>query len=284
MAVIGSTHTADTKQTLINAMAQKELKGAAVLAGYFTDVSQFAKKGVKSISFPKLGSFTAGDRASGAQGTNSDISDAVDTLDLNIRAHLQWLVDCNDEIQSTLNWDLECVSRAASAHGRKLEGHFTAIVDSDAAVTTANAAISKAQILEMRLYLKKNMADMKKVRLFVSPDDFSLMLAIDEFVKNDINGESLALASGVIGRVYGVPVVECDLLASGEYFMAEEGAIVYGFQRGVKVKEQEDITYGTDSKIKVMDGLYGLKAVQIGEGPAVQASKSPLMIRNKDAA
>lgn len=284
MAVIGSTHTADTKSVLINEMAQKELKGAAVLSQYFTDVSQFAKKGVKSISFPKLGSFTATERASGAAGTNSDISDAVDTLDLDVRAHLQWLVDCNDEIQSTLNWDLECVARAASAHGRLFESKIIAKVASEAAVTTANAAISKAQILEMRLYLKKNMANMQKVRLFVSPDDYSLLLAIDEFVKHDINGESMALATGVIGRVYGITVVECDLLDAGDYFMAEEGAIAYGFQRGVQVKSKEAIEYGTDSELKVMDGLYGVKGLQIGEGPAVQATKSPLMIRNKDAA
>jgi hypothetical protein len=282
--IIGSTQTADTKQSLIDSMAQKELKGAAVLAGYFTDVSRFAVKGLKQISFPSLGSFTAANRTSGATAEAQAISDAVDTLALNNNAYLKWIVDGSDEIQSTLDWDLECIARAASAHGRLFESKIVACVTAEAAVTAANAAISKAQILEMRLYLKKNMADMKKVRLFVSPDDFSLMLAIDEFVKNDINGETLALASGVIGRVYGVAVVECDLLASGEYFMAEEGAIVYGFQKGLKVAEESAIDYGTDSKKKVMDALYGVKGLQIGNGPAVQASKSPLMIRNKDAA
>lgn len=282
--IIGSTQTADTKQELIDSMAQKELKGAAVLAQYFTDVSKFAKKGMKSISFPSLGSFTAAVRASGGTNDAQAISDAVDTLSLDIPAYLKWIIDSNDEMQSTLDWDLECIARAASAHGRLFESKVLAVVTAEAAQTAARAAISKAQIKEMRLYLKKNMADMKKVRLFVSPEDYDVLLGIDEFVKADINGETRALADGVVGRVYGIPVVELDLLASQEYFMAEEGAIVYGFQKGLQVGEQANIDTGVGSKKKAMDCLYGVKGLQIGNGPAVQASKSPLMIKNKDAA
>lgn len=282
-AIIGSTETNDTKQALIDSMAQKELKGAAVLAQYFTDVSRFAVKGMKSISFPKLSSFTASERASGATVDAQAIADSVDTLALDVPAYLKWIIDSNDEVQSTLNWALECIARAASAHGRLFESKIIAKVTAEAAQTAARAAISKAQIKEMRLYLKKNMADMKKVRLFVSPDDYDVLLGIDEFVKNDINGESMALATGVVGRVYGILVVECDLLAAQEYFMAEEGAIVYGFQRGVAIGEQKDIDYGTSAVKKAMDALYGVKGVQIGMGPAVQATKSPLMIKNKDA-
>lgn len=282
--IIGATQMNDTKQALIDSMAQKELKGAAVLAQYFTDVSKFAVKGMKSISFPKLGSFTAGERSSGGTLDAQAIGDSVDTLQLNVPAYLKWIVDPNDAIQSTLDWDLECIARAASAHGRYFEGKLIACMTSEAAQTTARADISKAQIKEMRLYLRKNLANMQKTRLFVSSEDFDKLLAIDEFVKSDINSEATALASGVIGRVYGIPVVECDLLPSGEYFMAEEGAIVYGFQKAPQIGEQANIDTGVGSVKKAMDALYGVKGLQIGEGPAVQATKSPLMIKNKDAA
>lgn len=283
--IIGSTQTAATKQALIDSMAQKELKGAAVLAQYFTDVSKFAKKGMKSISFPKIGSFVASERASGTTVESQDLGTAtVDTLDLNVPAYLKWRVDPNDEVQSTLDWDLECIGRAASAHGRLFEEKIIAKVLSEAAVTAANAALSKTTIREMRLFLRKNMANMKLVRLFVSPDDYDVLLGIDEFIKADINGESRALADGIVGRVYGIPVVECDLLAAGDYFMAEEGAVVYGFQKGLAIGEQDDIDLGVGAKKKAMDCLYGVKGMQVGQGPVAQASKSGLMIRNKPAA
>jgi hypothetical protein len=282
--IIGATQTADTKQSLIDSMVQKELKGTAVLAQYFTDVSRFAVKGMKSISFPALGSFTAAERSSGSTLDAQAISDSVDTLQLNVPAYLKWIIDSNDEVQSTLNWELECIARAASAHGRLFESKMLAVVTAEAAQTAARAAISKAQIKEMRLYLKKNMADLKRTRLFVSPEDYDVLLGIDEFVKADINGETRALADGVVGRVYGIPVVELDLLASEEYFMAEEGAICYGFQKAPAIGEQPNIDTGVGSVKKAMDALYGMKGLQIGNGPSVQASKSPLMIKNKDAA
>lgn len=281
-AIIGATETAATKQVLIDSMVQKELKAAAVLANYFTDVSKFAVKGMKSVSFPKLTSFTVGERTSGATVDAQALTSSVDTLPLDIPAYLKFIIDGNDEIQSTLNWKLECLGRGASAHGRKFDTKLLAVVESEAAITTAKAAISKAQILEMRLYLKKNGADMSKVRLFVSPDDYSALLAIDEFVKNDINGVNTALESGVIGRVYGIPVVEVQSLASLDYFMAEEGAVVFAFQKGLQMAEQPDIDHGTAAVKCVMDALYGMKGVQIGMGDAVQATKSPLMIKNKD--
>ena len=111
-SIIGAGQTAATKMDLITDMAQKELKAAAIFSSYFQDVSVYAKKGVKSISFPKLGSFTVGERGSGATLDAQSISSSADQLDLNIPAYIKWIVDPNDEIQSTLDWELETLSRS----------------------------------------------------------------------------------------------------------------------------------------------------------------------------
>ena len=55
---IGNTQVGATKMDVIAAMVQKELKFKAVLSRYFEDVSAFAIKGAKSITFPKLSSFS----------------------------------------------------------------------------------------------------------------------------------------------------------------------------------------------------------------------------------
>ena len=97
MAVTGNTQLAPTKQDLIAALVQRELKFQAKLLPTVTDVSVFAVKGSKSISFPKAGSFTVENRASAASGTLQDLTFTTDQLLTDYRAYVAWSVDSVDE-------------------------------------------------------------------------------------------------------------------------------------------------------------------------------------------
>jgi hypothetical protein len=258
--MIGNTQMLATKQDLIAQVAQKELKAAAIFSQYFTDVSNFAVKGSKSISFPKLSSFTVGN------------------LDLNINAYLKWIVDPSDEIQSTLDWELETVSRAAAAHGRYLDAQIRSVVLAEAAECAAAGSIDRDKVLEMREYLKKNEANMDQVALFVAANQLTALLKIEEFSKADVYGSPVT-QTGLLGRVFGVPVVETNALNDGEYFMAERGAIAFGFQRAPAYGEQDSIDTGVGCKLRAMDALYGVKALQVGAANAAP-TLSALMIRH----
>jgi hypothetical protein len=278
-SIIGSSQTLATKMDLITDMAQKELKAAAIFSSYFQDVSVYAKKGVKSISFPKLGSFTVGERGSGATLDAQSISSSADQLDLSIPAYIKWIVDPNDEIQSTLDWELETLSRAASSHGRYFDQKLKAVVLADAAEVAATGSIDRDKVLEMREYLKKNEANLNECTLFVAASEMTNLLKIDEFSRADVYGSPVT-QTGLIGRVFGIPVVETNALEDGEFFMAEKGAVVYGFQRNPAVGEEPAIDFGVGCMKKAMDALYGIKSVQIGMANALP-TKSPLMIKFK---
>jgi hypothetical protein len=279
--ITGNTQTAATKQAAIAALAQKELKQAAFLSQYFTDVSQFAVKGVKSISFPKLSSFTVGERASGVKGEAVALTSTVDTLALDIPAYLQWVIDSNDAVQTTLQWDLESVSRAASAHGRYLDQKLIdAALANGQELTSAVGDVSRDKILEMREFLKKNNAVMNDVALFVAPDQMTALLKVTEFTQAQVFGMAV-IPSGLIGRCYGIPVIETNSLTAGQYFMAEKSGLAYGFQRSPAIDEQKDIDYGAAAVKKVMDSLYGVKALQIGQANA-GATKSALIVKYND--
>ena len=275
--IIGNTQTAATKQDMISQLAQKELKAAAIFASYFTDVSNFAVKGNKTISFPKLSSFTVSERGSGLTVDAQAITSTVDTLALDIPAYLKWVVDVNDEVQSTLDWELETVSRAASAHGRYFDGQVRAVVLADAAECAAAGAIDRDKVLEMRQYLKKNEANMDQVTLFVAADQMTALLKIEEFSRADVYGSPVT-QTGLIGRVFGIPVVETNQLNDGEYFMAERGAIAYGFQRSPAYAEESELDYGVGAMKRVMDALYGVKSLQVSAANA-PVGRSALMIR-----
>lgn len=278
--IIGSAQTAATKMDLIVDMAQKSLKEKALFSNYFTDVSPFAKKGMKSISFPKLSEFTVGERASGGTLDAQAITSTVDTLDLNVPAYVKWIIDPNDEIQSTLQWELETVQKASSAQGRYFDLKIRSMILAEAAEVSAIGGISRDKVLEMREYLKKNEADLGQVVLFVAPSEMTNLLKIEEFSKADVYGQAV-IPNGVIGKVFGIQVVEHNLLEDGEFVMAEKGAIAYGFQKAPAYGEQSDLDHGVGAMKRALDALYGVKGLQIGMGKVAPPTKSGLMIKFK---
>ena len=78
-AIVGNTQLGATKQALISAVVQKEIAFKAMLAGVVKNVSEFAVPGALSIGFPKLTSFTADNRASGAPGDATVLTSSVET-------------------------------------------------------------------------------------------------------------------------------------------------------------------------------------------------------------
>lgn len=280
MTVIANTQMAPTKMDLIVAMAQRELKASAQLAGFFSDKSNFAVKGSKSVSFPKLTSFTAQDRASGVAGSEQVVTASVDQLLLNKNKQVLWVIDPSDEIQSTLNWELETVKLAASAHGRMFDRDLV-----DAAMTarkevSATGNITRDLVLEMIEYLAKNFARKDQIGLFISPAQKTAMLKISEFTQAQIFGNAV-IPSGTIGSVYGVPVIEAPILADAEFFMADKDGLAYALQKAPAYDEQKAIEYGAGAMKRTLDQLYGVKALQIDTASA-PSGKSALIIGYND--
>jgi N4-gp56 family major capsid protein len=280
MAIIANTQMAPTKMDLIVAMAQRELKANAQLAGFFSDKSQFAVKGTKSISFPKLSSFSAQDRASGVAGAEQVVTASVDQLLLDKNKQVLWVIDPSDEIQSTLNWELETVKLAASAHGRQFDSDLVAAAMTARTEVSASGNITRDLVLEMIEYLSKNFANKSQIALFISPAQKTAMLKISEFTQAQIFGNAV-IPSGTIGSVYGVPVVEAPILSDAQFFMADKDGLAYGLQKAPAYDEQKAIEYGAGAMKRTLDQLYGVKALQIAQGTAA-AGKSALIIGYND--
>jgi len=280
MTVISNTQIAPTKMDLIIAVAQRELKASAQLAGFFSDKSQFATKGNKSVSFPKLTSFTAADRASGVAGAEQVVTSSVDQLLLNKNKQVLWVIDPADEIQSTLNWELETVKLAASAHGRMFDRDLVDAAMVARTEVSVSGLITRDLILEMVEYLSKNFARKDQIALFISPAQKTAMLKISEFTQAQIFGNSV-IPSGTIGQVYGVPVIEAPILTDAEFFMADKDGLAYALQKAPAYDEQKAIEYGAGAMKRTLDQLYGVKALQIAAGTAA-AGKSGLIIGYND--
>jgi hypothetical protein len=285
MSVTGNTQLQATKNDLIAAIVQKELRAKAVLLPSATDYSFLAGKGMRSVSLPKLESFSVTNRASAAAGPLSTLVADVDKIDLNFRAYISYLIDSMDELQASFEVEAEYAKRAASAHGRYVDQQLIAAVDGAAfEVATVTGNVDKTKFLKMRSALLKHNADVSKMWFWASVAQEEALLAIDEFIRADSYGaQPTSLQTGVLGRLYGIPVVTSNLLADGQYFMGEMDGLAIAFQRSPQVDEQKAIEYGTGTVRKAIDQLFGVKAMQIGVDPTgasiVGATKSPLLAK-----
>lgn len=277
----GSLELDATKQDLVAALVQKELKFMAKLLPSVTDVSSFAVKGAQSISFPKLGSFTVTNRAAGAQGDATVIASTADQLLLDKNAYIAYIVDPSEEIESVLNWELELARRAASAHARYVDEQIISELETAGKVFDSATVgdITRDIVLEMRKELKKRNGDEGAFMLTISPDQEESMLKINEFTRHDYYGSNGNIPSGQIGTVYGVPVMVHNGLADDQYFMYDKSALAVGFQLRPNMSEQGANEYGSRARRVAIDQKFGVKGMQINQ-EGVGASESALIVKD----
>jgi hypothetical protein len=273
--ITGNTQLSATKQALIISLVQKELKFAAKLAGTVTDYSAFAVKGAKSISVPKLTSFTVTNRASEAAGEAAALTSSVDTIALDFNAYVSWIIDSFDEAQTTIDAQVEFAKRAASAHGRYVDSQLLTKIKAAAGFEIDAVSISSAHILAMREELLKNDADMANLQLVVGPDQEKIMLGLSEFTKQYEFG-SPTIQTGMIGKVYGIPVIVHNGMPAAEAYMYDKAGVGLAFQKAPSMGEQPEIAYGVGAKRVAIDQVFGISALQLGE-KSKGATKSPLI-------
>lgn len=260
---IGDAELGATKQEVIEATAQRALINASVSLPSVRDVSNRAVKGAESISFPKFGSlFTVEKRASGVDGTNQNPALAKDKLDLDERAHIQWVVDMNDKIESTLDVDRELIELAGAEHGRQIDIDMNVEMEAAAIPMTTVGNLDQDKILEMRRILLKNKANAKRLWLKIGPDQEELLLKVQPFTGQDQYGSAI-IPSGALGTLYGVPVILDVELGEQQYFMYDSMGMAFGFQRAPQFDEVKYPQQGAGAMLQVLDQKYGIKALQI---------------------
>lgn len=278
--ITGNTELGATKQDVIAAIVQKELKFAAKLSPYFTDLSFLAVKGAKSVSFPKLTSFTVIDRASAAAGDASVLTSSVDKMDLDINAYVAWIIDSSDEVQTTIDAQVEFARYAAAAHGRYVDTKIITELENVGVATTTAGNISRDIALEMRkAYLQKDgMLDEAVWLLSVAQEE--ALLKVSQFESAEVYGQPV-IPNGVIGRLYGIPVVIHNGLADAQFFLAGKSGLGYAFQKGASMSQQGANEYGSAAIRVAMDQLFGVKGLQIAVNGA-PAGKSALVVKDNN--
>lgn len=282
-AIMGNTELGSTKQDLIGALVQKELAMKAVLGNFFTNVSVYAVPGAKTISFPKLSSFTAVNRAEGTRGDATALTATLDTMLLDQNAYVAYIIDSMTKKQSNIAAELESAKRAASAQARYFEAQMIARLASICSFfvnTGADVAPTYLNTLAMTQKIEEAHVQMADCVWVVSPAKKSELMQLDEFKRADIYGAA-NIPTGTIGYIHGAPVVMHSGLAGKQLFLAHKEAIAYGFQSNPEFDEQKANEYGAGATRAVVEQLFGTVGQQLGMLGA-GAGKSPLVIGLND--
>lgn len=269
------------KQEVIASLVQRELEFKSKLLPTITDVSNFAVPGASSVSFPKLDSFTANNRAFGAADTEQNLTDTKDQILLDKNRIVSWIVDAKDEVQTSINNVAETAKRAASALARDIDNEIVTMLEADGQATTTAGVISRDIILEMRESLFDAEAEEDSMVLVVGNDSESELLKIAEFTRHDVYGPNEAIRNGRLGTIYGMPVIRRSGIGASTYYMyAKEGA-AYAAQSGPQMDSEKDIQYGTGAMRFAMDILYGVDSLQRGLKGA-GATESALIFKDNN--
>ena len=268
---IGDTELSPTKAEVITELAQRALYANSVTAQTITDFSNRARKGASSVSIPKRSAlFSVENRASATAGTNQAITFGKDQMLLNVRAHLQWVIDSDDEIESSLDVQRELIDDATRAHGEEFDTRVATEMEAAGIVTTTAGNISQDIVLEMRRVLGKNKARKNMLWLWLDDTQEAIMLKIDPFVSAEKYGQAI-IPEGVLGAIYGVKVIVSPVLASQQYFMYEMDGCGFALQRAPAFDEAPKPEFGVGAKLQVLAQKYGIEALQQGVPGAFKA-------------
>ncbi len=281
--ITGNTELGATKQDLIAALVQRELAFNAKLLQYFTDVSSFAIPGSKSISFPKLTSFTVINRTEGAQGDASALTATVDTLSLDFNAYVAYIIDATTKLQSNINAEMEYAKRAAAAHGRYVDSQIIVKIAAAAAHfqnVGADVDVTYANLIDMQSRYLTADGLIEQGAWLVSVSQNKAMVGLAEFKDVSAFGE-MVIRDGYVKQLLGMPVVIHNGLAAKQLFLCGKEALAIGFQKDPAMGEQPANEYGVGAVRTAVDQLFGIKALQTGEKGAA-AGKSPLILGLND--
>jgi hypothetical protein len=250
----------------ISAMAQAVLREEAVLGSVFRDISTFAVKGVDKISFPAIGKFTVNNRAHGGSTDRQAPAVTVESLNLDQLAEIKYGIDGASAIQSTLNWKLECAKIAAEDHVDFFESKLLAALETyGSAMTTVSTAFTPAVAVEMRKKYLDNKGKAKNGVWIISTESEADILSNPDVYKADSYGSPL-IKDGVLEKLYGMPVIVRLGLSGDQYYLVAKEAVIYGFQMAPSYAEMQDLNFGTQGVLCVMDQMFGVGASYLSGG------------------
>lgn len=259
------TAAANTGQDSISDLVQMRLRKNSVLSSVFEDLSGFATPGDKSVSFPRWSNEFNVQKLSGAQkGDDQEALFDLDKLELNQERHIQWAIKKFDQARAKVRILDQAIAEATQQHAIDFDQDmYDKIVADMLAANKLAGTLDQAKVVDMITTLNKLRVPRDGRTFIFGNDAYGTLLKIDGFV--DASKSNLDIVrNGQIGTLYGIPVVESDVVGAGVSLLVHRMALGYAFGAQPELEDEKAIEFGTGSRRFVMDMLTGEKVLQGG--------------------
>jgi len=254
---------APSKSDIILNIIQKELAGKSAFFPLVSDMSRFAKKGQKTVTFLKRSVVDAIDKDCHVANPTQTFALTGDTMALDKVPYVSFTISDCDELESVVNLEAEAAKAAASAIQRHVDDAIINALVAGAGFTSAETVLNRDAVLEMLKYVDCNFGeDIVIVASCVQKYDSLLKEA--SFTDADVYG-SPVIKDGTMASLYGHPMVFSKRLPTDQALVFDKAAMAIAFQRGVKFRKQACNEYGADAWNFTWDAKYGVKLLQENE-------------------
>lgn len=261
--VIPAANIAPSKQDIVLAMIQKELAGKSVFFPLVQDMTRFAKKGMKTVTFLKRSTVTAADKDCHNANPAQTFALTADTMDLDKKPYVSFTISDCDELESVVNLEAEAAKAASTAIQRHVDDCIINALVAGAGFTSAQTELNRDAVLEMLKYVECNFGE-DMVIVASCAQKYDALLKEASFTEADVFG-SPVIRDGVMGSLYGTPILFSKRLPVDQAFVMDKSAIALAFQRGVKFRKESCNELGADAWNYTWDAKYGVKILQEGE-------------------
>jgi hypothetical protein len=141
------------------------------------------------------------------------------------------------------------VDAVATGAEDKLAAVMNALSSDAALDATASDDDTKEIVLAAREFLTESNAPSSNRWLAASPQVITRLLQVDEFVRVDASGSNNALRNAVVGRIFGMNVVESNALDSGEAVAYHESGFAFANRTPVTPRGAVDSAAVTEQGI-----------------------------------
>lgn len=269
MAEIGLTETSATSMDVVSALVQQTLKQESKLLPTIADYSQFAIKGASSVKVPRRTQFAAADKSENTSLTAQELTFSVDTISLAKNKAVYAALERVAELQATPNVEAEIIMEMAKEIALQVDKDIYAqlLLASAAApdhrIAYVGASLAQADILEGMRLLKVQNVPMSDVAMVISPKDEKALLGIADFVRADSYGSPNGLVNGVVGRVYGFPVIVTNVATDDRAILYHKSAVGFASQMQPEYSTDQDLK--NTAKEYLLQMIYGVSVLDSGK-------------------
>lgn len=273
-ANMGITEVTAASEARIAQLVQSFLIQESYLMGKVTDYSFLAAPGAKSVSLPKSPGFNAVlDKSENTSAVLDDTNAfSVDTILLNKHKYIQWLIEDFADVQAKVNVVQNHLMQAAKQLALQIDKDLIVELKLGSAaapdhlikyIDTVTNVIARGDILAARALVVKQHLNPRECYIAISPDKEAEMLNISDFIDASKFGSSEPIQNGVIGKVYGMPVLVHSELSADETLVWHPSACGFASQISPRVKSEYELKeLGTRYSI---DTLYGMEVLDSGK-------------------